>query len=177
MAKKFILTAFARERIGLVADITRLIYDDACNLEDTVMTQLEDEFGMMLLFSGEKEGLLEQLTRDCRRLEKEKGITAFVRELEPAEPRAMDAYTIHTIHAEGIDQAGIVYKITNYLAKHSINISRLNSRKEPSPKSGTPIYKVDLEVEVPNKMTLDELESGLLDLGHEMDIDLNLVEP
>jgi glycine cleavage system transcriptional repressor len=52
MAKRFIMTAFAKDRIGLVADITKIIFDNECNLEDTEMTQLEDEFVIMLLFTG-----------------------------------------------------------------------------------------------------------------------------
>ncbi len=174
MAKRFIMTAFTLNRIGVVADITRIIFDNGCNLEDTEMTQLEDEFVLILLFSGEKEGLMEQLSKDCRRLEKEKGISASLRELKSEVAKPQVTYTIHAIHAEGVDQAGIVYKISNFLAVNSINIARLNSRRIPSPESGTPMYKVDIEVEVPNEMTLDGLEHGLLDLGHDMHIDLNL---
>lgn len=174
MAKRFIMTAFTRDRKGVVADITKIIFDNGCNLEDTEMTQLEDEFVLILLFSGEKEGLKEQLSNDCRRLEKEKGISAYLRELEGEVTKHRVTDTIHTIHAEGLDQAGIVYKISNFLAGKSINILRLNSRRMPSPESGTTMYKVDIEIEVPNEMPLDNLEQGLSDLGNEMHIDLNL---
>ena len=72
MTKRFFMTAFAKDRVGLVADITKIIFDNDCNLEDTEMTQLADEFVIMLLFTGQNEGLIEQITKECRRLEKEK---------------------------------------------------------------------------------------------------------
>ncbi len=33
MEKKFILTAFCKDRPGIVADITETIYENGCNLE------------------------------------------------------------------------------------------------------------------------------------------------
>ena len=66
MTKRFIMTAFAKDRLGLVADITKIVFQNGCNLENTRMTQLEDEFVIMLLFTGENEGLEDQISRDCR---------------------------------------------------------------------------------------------------------------
>jgi len=61
MEKKFIMTAFGTDRPGIVADVTQLIYEHDCNLEDSTMTRLSDEFTMMFLFSGQGEDLEEQL--------------------------------------------------------------------------------------------------------------------
>ncbi|MGD2090268.1 MAG: ACT domain-containing protein [Candidatus Aminicenantes bacterium] len=170
MEKRFIMTAFAKDRIGLVADITKIIYENDCNLEDTEMTQLEDEFVLMLLFTGKNKELIEGISKECRRLEREKGISAFVRELEEKPGKAVKSVNTFSLHVEGVDQAGIVYKISDYLARQSINISRLISRKTPSPESGTPIYTVEIEIEVPNEMSFTHLEQGLSELGQEMDI-------
>lgn len=54
MAKRFIMTAFAQDRIGIVADITKIIFDAGCNLEDSEMTQLENEFALMLCLQPNK---------------------------------------------------------------------------------------------------------------------------
>jgi glycine cleavage system transcriptional repressor len=174
MAKRFIMTAFAKDRIGLVADITKIIFDNDCNLEDTEMTQLEDEFVIMLLFTGQKQGLLERISKECRRLEIEKNISAFVRELEPGITKPKKSLTTHSLHVEGEDQAGIVYKISDFLAKNSINISKLLSRKTMSPQSGTTIYAIEMEIQVPKEISLDELELDFSELGQEMQIDFNI---
>ena len=43
MEQKFIMTAFAEERPGIVADVMQVIYEHGCNLEDSTMTRLEDD--------------------------------------------------------------------------------------------------------------------------------------
>jgi glycine cleavage system transcriptional repressor len=174
MTKRFIMTAFAKDRLGLVADITKIVFQNGCNLENTQMTQLEDEFVIMLLFTGEKEELEEQISKDCRRLEREKNISAYVRELDAEISKPLESFTTHSIHAEGIDQAGIVYKISNFLAARSINISCLTSHKTPTPESGTPIYTVEIEIQVAKGTSLEELEQKLSELGHEIHIEFNI---
>ena len=174
MTKRFIMTAFAKDRLGLVADITKIIFDNDCNLEDTEMTQLADEFVIMLLFTGQKQGLLEQITRECRRLEKEKNISAFVRELEGEIIKPIKNFNAYSLHVEGVDQAGMVYKISDFLAKNSINIAKLLSRQTMSPQSGTIIYTIEIEIQVPKEKALDELEQDFSELGNQMQIDFHI---
>jgi glycine cleavage system transcriptional repressor len=174
MTKRFIMTAFAKDRLGLVADITKIIFDNDCNLEDTEMTQLADEFVIMLLFTGQKQGLLEQVTKECRRLEKEKNISAFVRELEGEITKPIKNFTTYSLHVQGVDQAGMVYKISDFLAKNSINISKLLSRQSMSPQSGTTIYTIEIEIQVPKEKSPDELEQDFLELGNQMQIDFHI---
>jgi glycine cleavage system transcriptional repressor len=57
MEKKFIMTAFSKDRPGVVADVTEALYENGCNLEDTTMTSILNEFALILLFSGKGEGL------------------------------------------------------------------------------------------------------------------------
>ena len=47
MEKKFILTAFSKDRPGIVADISEVIYENGCNLEDSTMTSMLDEFAII----------------------------------------------------------------------------------------------------------------------------------
>ncbi len=94
MSKKFMLTAFSKDRPGIVADISQIIYENGYNLEDSAMTNLAGEFAIILLFSslsaGEETELEEKLSMECRRLEREKGITAFIRPVshEERKPKA-----------------------------------------------------------------------------------------
>ncbi|HZC68761.1 MAG TPA: ACT domain-containing protein, partial [Nitrospirales bacterium] len=43
------LTAFGQDRPGIVASLAEGLYHLGCNIEDTCMTRLRDEFAMMLL--------------------------------------------------------------------------------------------------------------------------------
>ncbi len=173
MEKKFILTAFGKDRIGFVADLSRVIYENGCNLEDSTMTNVADEFALILLFSGREDGGLEdQLEKDCRRLEREKGISAFIRPVSSETAAPKKAFSSHTLHVEGLDQAGIVYKVSRYLADNNINIANLNSKVGSSPESGAALYTMEIKVEIPQGAPLDNIEEELSQIADELNVDI-----
>ena len=174
MEKRFIMTAFSKDRPGIVADLTEALYENGCNLEDTTMTSMLDEFAIILLFSGKGEGLEERLLGDCRRLEKEKGITAFTRPVKVKEKKEQIPFITKTINVEGIDQTGIVYKVSRFLADNNINIENLVSQRITSPESGTAIYTMEIKVQVPEKFSLEQLEKGLSQVGEQLNLDITI---
>lgn len=172
MEKKFIMTAFGTDRPGIVADVTQLIYEHDCNLEDSTMTRLSDEFTMMFLFSGQGEDLEEQLSKACRRLEREKGLSAFFRPVEIHPGKRRKSFSTHILKVEGIDQAGIVYHISTYLAEQNISIADLSSQLRFSPESGTALYTIEMQIEIPEETSLESLEKGLARVGDELYVDI-----
>lgn len=178
MPQKFLLSAFSKDRPGIVADISQLIYENGCNLEESAMTNLASEFAILLMFSSQSMAdeaeLEEKLAAECRRLEREKGITAFIRPVQAAEPQPKGDIQTKTIRVEGQDQAGIVYKVSRFLADSQINIKTLNSEVTLSPESGTAIYSMTLVVEIPAKLPLPTLEDGLGQIGEQLNVDVTL---
>ena len=174
MEKRFIMTAFCKDRPGIVADVTEVIYENGCNLEDSTMTNMLDEFAIILLFTGKGDRLKDQLLSDCRRLEREKGIAAFIREAEAEDTQKQIPHFTKTIHVEGVDQAGIVFKISRFLADENINIENLTSQRVNSPGSGTAIYFMEIKVQVPEKISLEHLEKGLSRVGEELNLEITV---
>jgi len=179
MRKRFIMTAFGKDRPGFIADISQLIYENRCNLEDSTMTNLSDEFAMIFLVEGMEEDPMEEplekrLLRECRRLEKEKGISAFVRQISGEIIRPKQTTTKKTLHIEGLDQAGIVYKISRYLADIQINITNFDSRMTHSPQTGAAIYTINIQIEVPTNFTSARLNEGLDHIGNELNVDISI---
>lgn len=174
MEHRFIMTAFGEDRPGIVADVTRILYENGCNLEDSTMTLLADEFSLILLFSCQGEGMEDALLKDCRRLEREKGISAFLRPLTARPGRDPGGFALCTLHVEGLDQAGIVYGISRFLAEKSLNIVDLNSRVKPSPESGTTLYEMDIHIQVPTGMSMEKVEDGLAGVADELHVDISL---
>jgi len=173
MSYRFVMTAFGKDRVGFVADVTRLLYENNCNLEDTSMNLLMDEFTISLLFSSSNEHVQDQLARECRRLEMEKGISAFIRQLPGMEPPQNSGRTC-TLHIEGLDQSGIVFKTSQFLAERQLNILHLNSISKPSPQSGAPMYNMDIQIQVPEGISLPQLEDDLSLVADELQVDISL---
>ena len=172
MEKRFVMTAFCKDRPGIVADITEIIFQAGCNLEDSTMTSILDEFAIILLFSGKGDNLEEQLLKDCRRLEREKGITAFLRSVEVDDKKSQKKIYTKTINVDGVDQSGIVYKVSRFLADEDINIENLTSRRIISPETGTAIYSMEINVQIPEEISLKQLEKGLSRVGEDLNLEI-----
>ncbi len=174
MGQRFIMTAFGKDRPGIAADVTEILYENGCNLEDTSMTLLAGEFTLILLFTTASADAAESLARACRRLEQEKGISAFLRPLEAQRAEPPDGFFTRTIHVEGLDHAGIVYKVSRYLADNRINIVSLTSAVKASPESGTAMYVMDILVQVPDGTAMQPVENGLSEVADALNVDIVL---
>ncbi len=174
MDQRFIMTAFGQDRPGIVADVTRLLFENGCNLEETTMTLLADEFTLILLFTSRTPQIEEILDRECRRLERDRGISAFLRPLRQRPVGVGSASAGWVLHVEGEDQAGIVCKVSSFLAELGVNIVDLKSAVRPTPGSGSPFYVMDIHIQVPAAVPGAILEAGLAAVANDLNVDINL---
>ncbi len=174
MHGKFILTAFGKDKPGCIADVTRMLYELGCNVEDSAMTRVAGEYAIILLFSGQEEGLQERMSKECRRLDTERGIAVYMRPYRSPESVVRKPYTTHVVHVEGADQAGIVYKVSRCLAENDVNVSDLRSKIQHSPESGEAIYSMRIEVEIPEGVELNTIREGLGRVESELHLEITL---
>ena len=178
MTNKYLFTAFSRDRVGIVADISRVIYENGYNLEDSSMTYLADEFAILLLLSASpavpEEEVMEKLAAECRRLEREKNITAYIRPASKEHHEPGNGSVHRTISVEGLDQTGIVYRISSFLAEFGINIRTLDSKIRQSPQSGASLYSMTIHVDIPENLSLQNVEEGLGAIGDRLNVDVTI---
>jgi glycine cleavage system transcriptional repressor len=176
MKRWFALSAIGRDRPGIVADLAELIYECDCNLEDSSMTILGSEFAVLLLLTGEGEDTTQRLSATCKRLEWEKRLTVFFRPLdgEPVPYRTSNQASAYTLQAMGVDKAGIVAKIARCLADHRVNIAQMLTQSRPEPGTGTPIYTMRLQMDVPGDVDERVLRERLEGIARSLLIDLKV---
>lgn len=174
MHNRYIMTAFGKDRPGIVADVTSVLYETGCNLEDTTMSMLSDEFTINLLFSSSDEKIETKLADLCAEMEKTRSISAFIRPLKERSPVNTANTNIATIHVEGLDQAGIVYKISQYLADNSLNIIDLKSIIKSTPESGTSLYLMDIHIDLAGDATPESVEAGLDNVAEELNVEITV---
>jgi len=174
--RSFILSAIGKDRPGIAADVTELIYECGCNLEDSRMTLLGTHFALLILLSGQGEGLEESLKKGCKRLEWEKGLTVFFSALEAHKDRPFVAapQPDHEVRVVGLDRAGIVYRTSRLLAAKQINIVDLNTHIEPAPDSGSPIFVMVMRIIVPKDVQTRTLQTELERLADELHLEITL---
>ncbi|MDT8443314.1 MAG: ACT domain-containing protein [Desulfuromonadales bacterium] len=168
------MTAFGKDRPGIVADVTQILYVNNCNLEDTSMSMLSDEFTINLLFSSNDKNIEPTLLEECRNLEQQKNVSAFIRPLKERRPASQAGFFTSTLHVEGMDQAGIVFKISRFLSDIALNIVDLKSTMKVTPESGTALYLMDIHVQVPESTSREDLEKGLNSVAEELNVEISV---
>jgi glycine cleavage system transcriptional repressor len=176
MKTYFILSALGKDRPGIVADVSEVIYECGGNIEDSSMSLLRNHFALLLLFSTEREEVNQKLASGLKRLEWEKNLTVFFSPipLEQAYPRQREERQGFKITTSGIDHAGIVFKVCRLLADQGINIVNMETRQVPSAESGTPLFEMDIDIGVPPSISEQRLREDLHRLANELVIDLVL---
>jgi glycine cleavage system transcriptional repressor len=177
MKQYFALSAIGRDRPGIVADLAELIYECDCNLEDSSMTILGTEFAVLLLLSGEGPQVEGRLSAACKRLEWEKRLTVFFRPLDGELPvRDPDAVGAMTCTVTGVDRAGIVARVARTLERHGVNVTDLKTQARRGAESGTPIFTMQIAMDVPRTADRHVLAHDLERVASELAVEIGLAE-
>ena len=165
-----------KDRPGIVADVSEVIYECGGNIEDSSMNLLRNHFALLLLFSTEREEVNQKLSIALKRLGSEKDLTVFYSPItfEQAYPKAKEKTGRFKITTSGVDHAGIVFKVCRLLADRKVNIIDMETHRILSAESGTPLFEMEMDVEVPQSISEQGLREDLHRLANELMIDLVL---
>jgi glycine cleavage system transcriptional repressor len=171
MAKAFV-TVLGKDRPGIVADVTGILYETGCNLEDSSMTILEGEFAVLVIISLPKELAVKDLREKFTPIT-QKGLTVDVKDFADTtnEPEEISQKNF-VISVIGADKPGIVYQVSKLLEKHEINITDVETKRIG--KESKMVYAMILEVKIPKELNLSKIESALKDLGKKLSVDVTL---
>ena len=176
MKTYFILSAMGKDRPGIVADVSEVIYECGGNIEDSSMSLLRNHFALLVLFSTEREEVNQKLASGLKRLEWEKNLTVFYSPItfEEAYPKVKEQTDRFKITTSGVDHAGIVFRVCRLLANCKVNIIDMETRRVLSAESGTPLFEMEMDLEVPRTISEPGLREDLHRLANELVIDLVL---
>jgi glycine cleavage system transcriptional repressor len=156
--KYMVLTAVGSDRPGLVQDIASIIHGAGANLEDSRMAILGGEFALILLFSGSDQSVSE-VERQVPSFEVSLRLYATVRETTRRAGTA--AFLRYKLRVSGVDRPGIVVAVSKVLAGRGINVASLESRVQNAPESGTPMFVLTAELQVPSEVALSSLRRDI----------------
>jgi len=167
--KHFVITAVGEDRPGIVADLTRVLYEEGFNIEDSSMTRLNNEFAVMLIVTAEKEVTDKELKEKFKKVERERDLLINIREI-PQEvfEGKREIGDVYNLVVYGADRPGIVYKVAKLLAEKNINIADLRTEKSPE------IYVLIAQVEFPAGLKEEDIISDIEKLKDELNIDISI---
>lgn len=163
-----VLTAVGRDRPGLVQRISRTIHEAGANLEDSRMAILGGEFALILLASGSPESMKELHGRRGA-LETELELTITLKETTPQQTGRN--YLPYRLRVTGVDRPGIVARVSAILAGRDINVASLESRLQHAPLSGTPMFVLNAELQIPSEVALADLRRSIAAVCEEENFD------
>ena len=171
MARRFfLLTAFGKDRAGIVAGVSKVLLNLGANIEDASMTRLGGEFSMMLVTTLPSAAKLE---KSFRALETKLGLQIAVKAIPAsAARRPKEEPPKYLISVYGTDRPGIVHHVARTLAQRQVSITDLQTKVIGSPSK--PVYVMLLEIQVPASLDLDALRGELDHLRRDLKVEISL---
>jgi glycine cleavage system transcriptional repressor len=160
MANKsyLVLTAVGPDRPGLVSEISSMVLAAEANLEDSRMAILGGEFALLVLVSGDERAMREVEARAAA-LGERLGLRLLTK---PTTPRqTAQNFLPFQIRVTGVDRPGIVQGVATVLAGRGVNVASLESRLEFAPESGTAMFILEANLQIPSALALADLRREL----------------
>jgi glycine cleavage system transcriptional repressor len=167
MKNWYMLTLVGKDQPGIVAEVSRVLFDAGGNLGEASMSRLGGNFTVMLMLQMDagKEGVKNILQPICDKMK----LFFHIDNISAGLHQHIDPNFRLSVH--GADQAGIVAAVTGSLAKSNFNI--LNLESDVGGSKEKPVYIMHIEGFA--DCSLLELEKSLQLLKIEKEIVMHLV--
>ncbi len=169
---KYILTAVGEDRPGIVAAVSKYLFEHECNIEGSSMTLLQGEFSIILILSCVRAMDTQKFTDDLSEKLKQFSLLFNFKihhEKQDKTGTFQNQPFICTVH--GADQPGIVFAVTDVLQRHSVNITDVNTHRiESQNKAG---YVMFLEGVLSKGLQPNQIENELKMISQKLDIQIS----
>ena len=171
--KKMIISVLGKDRPGIIAAVTRILFEQDCNIENVSQTILQNEFSGIFIV-GVPQSLSE---RDLHRHLDDglapMGLHVYEKPLSPMDAaEATVESEPFVVTTKGPDRKGLVAAITAILAAHRVNVTNLQAvfKGGDDPNANIMIYEVDIPTDANHQVLRRELRDKALDLALEISI-------
>ena len=171
-SKYFAVFVLGTDTIGIVADISRALFEISSNINDSSHTIIGNQFAMLLLIATSPVYTAEKIRNAFQEVTQKRNLTVHVHELleDDIKRKTSEPGQLCVIHLYGADKPGIVYQVTNLLAKNKVNITDLSTRRFGTEEN--PIYIMYLEAEVPPQVDTRKLGQELNEIASKLSVEI-----
>ena len=166
-----VVSVVGADRPGIVAAVTRSLYELGANVEDTSMSILRGHFAMTLVVAAP--GGAADLEAALAGVAGELGLLVGVREID-GDVETRPAAAPYVVGVYGSDRPGIVARVTALLAHNGVNITDLTTRLQGA--AGEETYVMFMEVDVPPGVDGEALSRDLAATAADLGVEATLHE-
>ena len=168
-----ILSGLGPDRPGLVAAVTQFLAERGANVEESRMAVLGGEFGVMILASGAPASL-PAVRDDIAMLEADTELAVLFRTTRSPDSHRAAPVTPYLILVQALDHEGIVLAISSALHRIGINIVSLETSAYNAPITGSPLFRLEASVDVPQDVPLARVRSAMEEVARDENLDIEV---
>jgi len=170
----FSVSVVGKDRPGIVAEVSRILFALGCNIEDSTCTILSGQFAMILVVCHPKLSKVSEIAPSFDQVRREMGLMVTIHSLKDEEVvhEKQFAGQPHIISVYGADRPGIVYSVTKELADRKVNITDMTTQVVGSRER--PVYVMVLEADIPDEVDMKELETVFERIKKEIGVSISV---
>ena len=170
---RFALSVIGRDRPGIVAGVSGALLKHGANIEDSRMAILGGHFTIMLIVSTPEGSDVDALKGDLDKARGRLGLGALTLEEVADEHGLTRPEASHVVTVYGADHPGIVHSVASAIADLGVNVIDVATHLVED--EGAPaIYAMMMEVDLPQGVTAEGLESTLREVADRERLDLSI---
>jgi len=173
MNNNLAIIAMGRRSRGLVVELSRIVTDCECSIEDSRMTALGEEFALLMLVRGSWSALA-RLDTALNRAEKQLELTVTVRRTGDHEPQ--DDLLPYLVEVVTLNRPAVVHHLSQFFADREISIEELASHSYSAAQTGARMFSVSMTIGVPANTSLASLRDEFFDFCDQLNLDA-VLEP
>jgi len=173
MLNYLVITALGGNSPHLVKSLSRAVKDCGCNIVDSRMTVLGNEFTTILMLSGTWDAIA-KMEDMLPRLEKQlQLVIASKRTKTVSAPGDLMPYAIDVV---SFDHIGIVNDIADFITNNNIVIQDMYSNCYKAANTGTQMFSLHMTINIPTDVSIATLRSDFFDFCDRLNLDA-IMEP
>ena len=171
--KKMIISILGKDRPGIIAAVTRILFELDCNIENVSQTILQNEFSGIFIVGVPRSLADDDLHRRLEDKLSPTGLHVYEKPLSQGDDSestvASEPFVITT---KGPDRKGLVAGITAVIASHRVNVTNLQAvfKGGDDPNANIMIYEVD----IPNDANQQALRRDLRETALSLSLDISI---
>ena len=171
--KKIIISVIGPDRPGIIATVTKTLFERACNIENVSQTILQDQFSGIFIASIDRGASITALRESLKRALAPMDLHVLLKPLKTRTPDpAFTDSEPFVITTRGPDRKGLVAGITEVIARHGVNVANLQAvfKGGDDPNDNIMIYEVDVPASADQHVLDIDLRQRATSLGLEISI-------
>lgn len=170
--KKFVLSVIGKDKPGILAKISTILFTYGCNIEDVSQTILQTEFASIFIVLNPHEHSLDEIGQALNAALDDLELSAHLRPMTLAGAKPVVTSQPFVITTKGVDKAGTISAVTTAISALSCNVT--NFRAIITQEDGVDEMIMIFEVDVPQGVEHRRLRQSMQDVCSGFGLDVSV---